>query len=193
VPRVAAGRYAGSHPRPAVPAGRSIQSLGPRTKAVIDPYIPPSAKLREDPPKAHVWRWIAVFPAAVFGFSIAFALGLALSKAFDAFCSAAGQDFEGFCDAPWYSDAVGIALCVCAGAAAFLVVTLSAWTAPTHRRLVSWLAYSAGATLTLIYVYITTSRSLAPPACALVAGLMGVWVVRRFMRADSLAPALRST
>jgi hypothetical protein len=27
VPRLAAGRYAGSHPRPAVPAGRSIQSL----------------------------------------------------------------------------------------------------------------------------------------------------------------------
>jgi hypothetical protein len=27
VPRLAAGRYAGSHPRPAVPASRSIQSL----------------------------------------------------------------------------------------------------------------------------------------------------------------------
>ena len=37
VPRVAAGSYAGSHPRPAVPAGRSIQSLDAMRKTYAQP------------------------------------------------------------------------------------------------------------------------------------------------------------
>ena len=153
---------------------------------MTDPYIPPSAVVRDDwqerpSEPASIWRWLAVIPAAFMGFFAAVALGLVIWRSLDAFCPAA-ENFEGFCSAPWYDEAITLALCVCAGVAAFLVVTLSAWTAPAHRRTVSWLAYAIGAAITISFGLGSSLQSIGPPACALVAGLAGVWLVKRLAR-----------
>jgi hypothetical protein len=128
-------------------------------------------------PRHRVVRWLIVIPAAVFGFFLAFAIGAMATSVLDRLCPP-DEFFEGFCSAPWYDSAFEVLVCACAAIAAFLVVSLASWAAPSHKRLVSWLAYLCGAGITLSYAIGPREiHALAAPACALVAGLVAVCLV----------------
>jgi hypothetical protein len=124
-------------------------------------------------------RWLIVLPAAAFGFFLAFAIGGLAMSVLNRACPA-DQSFDGFCSAPWYDSAFNVLLCACAAIAAFLVVALPSWAAPSHKQLVSWLAYLCGAGVTVSFAIGPREiHALAAPTCALVAGLVAVWLVRQ--------------
>jgi hypothetical protein len=73
VPRLAAGKYAGSHPRPAIPAGRSIQSLD--ASDTFGWPVTDKPKIQPDPESKAM---MVDFGAFVAGFFLTMAVMLAL-------------------------------------------------------------------------------------------------------------------
>ena len=124
-------------------------------------------------------RWLSVIPAAVVGWFIALAFGLFLLHVLDSMCPPE-QIVSGMCTAPWYDTGFEVAVVIGASLAAFLVVVLASITAPTHRILVSRLAFAGGAAYALYGAFVT--HSYAALAFALASGLVAVWTVSRLLR-----------
>jgi len=130
-------------------------------------------------------RWVAVLPAAYFGWVAAFLFGLVELRVLDSFCPA-DQWESGMCIASWYEQGFLVAECLAAAVAAFLVVIFAAIVAPAHRVAVSRAAYLVGAAFAC---YFSFSASLYwALALALLGGLSAVAMVARRFGADARGP-----
>jgi hypothetical protein len=124
-----------------------------------------------------ILRWLAVIPGAISGWFLALALGFVIVSVIDSYCPP-DQVESGMCIAPWYSTAFDAAVCFSAALAAFLVVLFASVMAPAHQRAVSWVAYVSGAVATVAMTGTSPNvRTLNAAICALLAGLLSVWLV----------------
>jgi hypothetical protein len=104
---------------------------------------------------SNVVRWILVIPSAIVAWYLAFFLSLVLGVFLVAPCTSSDGPPAAFCDASWFSlDAVrrGI-IFFGVGLSAALVVAAAAFTAPSHRAVVAWIALFSGAVLALVFSY----------------------------------------
>lgn len=116
-------------------------------------------------------RWIAVVPAALLGWYMAFLAGLALLSAATNLCPAESM-VSGACVAPWFRYAEALIFCVSVALAAFLVVVLPVLVAPRWRSTVAWVAFVAGLMVAVYFVVYTAA--LLEFVSAVVAGLLSV-------------------
>ena len=85
---------------------------------------------------ATLLRWIAVIPAGILGWYIAFLAALALLTGARGLCPAESM-VSGACIAPWFRYAEAAIICVSVALAASLVVLLPAFVAPRWRSAVA--------------------------------------------------------
>ena len=127
-------------------------------------------------------RWFLVPPAAFTGIVFAFPSWMVIAAAIDTLCPPIR-----YCTAPWQHSTIDALMGFYAGIAAFLMVALPSWAAPSHRQSVSWVAYFAGAafSLSIAREFPWLNRFAVP--CAAAGGLLGIWIVRRYLRPKQLA------
>lgn len=101
-------------------------------------------------------RWFAVLPAALAGWFLALALGLAAHSLGFAFCPA-DEIVSGACVAPWFGTFESTLQIVFAGLAGALVVFLAAAAAPRNRSIVAWCALAAGACVAVYFAVRTAA------------------------------------
>lgn len=124
-------------------------------------------------------RWIAVIPAGLLGWYIAFLAGFALLSGATNLCPAESM-ISGLCIAPWFHYAEAVIFCASTALAAFLVVTLPALVAPRRRSAVAWMAYVAGLMVAVYFVVYTAA--LLEFVSAVAGGLLGVMGVAKVER-----------
>jgi len=116
-------------------------------------------------------RWIAVIPAGVLGWYIAFLSGLVLLTGATNLCPTESM-VSGAYTAPWFRYAEATIMCVTVALAAFLVVVFPAFVAPRRRSAVAWVAFAAGLMVAVYFVAYTAA--LLEFVSAIVAGLVSV-------------------
>ena len=135
--------------------------------------------------KLTLLRWLAVVPAACLGWIASLAFGLIELRVLDSLCPP-DQWVSGMCVADWYDEGFWVASLLGAAVAAFLVVTLASFVAPSHRRIVALSAYFTGAGFA-IYFGIALAEYSAM-AAALVTGLLAVALVAKASRRFETMP-----
>lgn len=119
-------------------------------------------------------RWLAVAPVAVAGFYIALMVGLLLYGLVERLCPP--EDIiSGSCQTPWILRLEDSLFYVGAGLAGFLVVSLAALTAPSHKFAVALLSFIAG---TLFAGFLALTGTLwAEAFTAILAGALAILLV----------------
>jgi hypothetical protein len=142
------------------------------------------------PKPLHIIRWILVPLSAVLGWYIAFFIALAILNYAGNFCPPELVS-SGTCMAKWYSKAENIIINIGAGLGAVLVVLLPTLIAPAYRSSVAAIAYVAGTLaalwlgfglLGMIRFSPSSWASALPVIVSLVAGLITVFVLRKWLR-----------
>ena len=127
-------------------------------------------------------RWVAVIPAGLLGWYIAFLAGFALLSAATNLCPAESM-VSGACIASWFRYAEALIFCMSAALAAFLVVVLPVFVAPRWKSAVAWVAFVAGLIVAVYFVVYTVA--LVAFVSAVVAGLLSVMGVVKVERMRS--------
>jgi len=126
-------------------------------------------------------RWIAVVPSAMLAWCIAFVVSLyALGMAERFLCPADLLSSSG-CYTPWWSSVEQSAAALGAALAAFLVVLVATFVAPSHRRRVAWYSYAVGAFFAVLIGFWT--HFLVEMATTLLAGAVTAAVISRKLKA----------
>jgi hypothetical protein len=128
---------------------------------------------------ATLLRWIAVIPAGILGWYIAFLAGLALLTGARGLCAAESM-VSGACIAPWFRYAEAAIICVSVALAASLVVVLPAFVAPRWRLAVAWVAFVAG--LMVAVYFVAATAAVLEFVSAVLAGLLSVMGVLKAER-----------
>jgi hypothetical protein len=129
-------------------------------------------------------RWIAVAPAGVAGWYIAFLVGLGILDGATRLCPAESM-VSGACVAPWFPFISKVIFCVSTALAAILVVLLPALVAPGHRFAVACVAFGVGVLFASYFVLYTDA--VAEFVSAVAAGLLTVLGVLRVGRVVTTA------
>jgi hypothetical protein len=116
-------------------------------------------------------RWVAVIPAAIAGWPLAFAITASLHRMAFALCPSA-MIVSGACTAPWFQVVEFGLSCIFASLAAILIVALPTLIAPGKRRVVAWSAFGVGS-LFALYIGIR-AEAIAQLVVALIAGFLSV-------------------
>lgn len=122
-------------------------------------------------------RWFLVIPAALVGWVVAFVAAVFLHEGLVGLCPADWQYEEdlNMC-AP---QAFDWAISAGAALAAILVVSLAVICAPSHKRFVAWLIYTAGAVAALLLFLEIGSDARLPLISALSCGLLTAILIHR--------------
>lgn len=88
-------------------------------------------------------RWIAIAPAILLAWVAAFAIGIGLLNVARRFCPPDAM-ISGTCTARWYATVELAIMALATALAAFFIVGISVWLAPSHRALVAKLVTGGG-------------------------------------------------
>jgi hypothetical protein len=124
-------------------------------------------------------RWLAVFPAAVIAWYVAFFVGAFILGIIVAPCRSSDVPRPGFCEAVWFPlDLVERGVFFFgAGLSATLVVMASTFVAPSYRGAVAWLAVGAGTVAAAVMGYAVDA--LPEAGVAIGCGICTAWVLSR--------------
>jgi hypothetical protein len=119
-------------------------------------------------------RWVLVPVSAVVVWGGVLVLGLEAVGVLDSLCPAKLVE-SGACIAPWHQPSVEGLVFVCAGLAAFGIVSVSALVAPAHKVRVAALAFACGAVFAM---YVARHGDLYIPfLTAAGGGAVALWLV----------------
>ena len=99
-----------------------------------------------------VLRWIALVPACLLAWVIAFLVGLRVLGVVEGFCPPE-LVVSGMCGASWYPAAERATICFGVGLSAFLVVLASAITAPSQKVAFAQLALAVGTIIAAVMAF----------------------------------------
>lgn len=124
-------------------------------------------------------RWIALGPAAAVGWYAALVAGVGAHGVLTSFCPS-DQFVSGRCIASWYAPAEDALICVFAGAAAALIVTLTTLVAPSRKAAVAFVVLLLGSISAVVMG--SQAQLFGPMLSAIVAGtLAAVFLRRRYL------------
>jgi len=126
-----------------------------------------------------VLRWIALVPAAIAAWYVAFFAGLHLLSIVDSYCPPE-LVVSGTCTADWYPTAEQIVICVGVGLSAFLVILTTAIVAPSHKVLFSRIALGVGVLVAAVMGI--AAGAYYELASAVLVGLGSLLVVTAWLR-----------
>ena len=131
-------------------------------------------------PMTRELRWLALIPACIAAWWVALFAGLFLHSVLLSFCPPEMTDSGIFCDAEWYPAAKRILICFGAALSAVFVVLTAAIVAPSHRILVSFIAFGVGAVVATVMA--AQIGRYAELASALAAGILASFAVTLTVR-----------
>jgi hypothetical protein len=125
------------------------------------------------------FRWLLLVPSAGVGWYVVFFVSLVLHDVVVGRCFSSDGPLPEYCQAPWFPrEFLHDALVLFGvGTSAVVVVTVAAVVAPSHKRLVAWVALAVGAALATVMGY--GSGAVAEAAVAIAAGVLTAVVVSR--------------
>lgn len=84
---------------------------------------------------------------------------------------------SGVCTAPWYPPAEIAAFSLSALMGGAVFVAMPAWLAPDHKVLVAWVAFGAGLTFAVLFVWHGGPSLVLPFAASVVGGLVAAFKI----------------
>ena len=128
------------------------------------------------PRALRVLRWLAVVPAALAGWYLAFAGGIMLHSLATSLCPEPLL-VSGMCTASWFPWLEEVIFAITAALAAFLVVWLATACCPIAKARVATIAFVLGALVAIVFA--AELHIWLAPLAALVSGLLTLRWLRR--------------
>jgi hypothetical protein len=121
-------------------------------------------------------RWLALVPAAAVGWYASLIAGLLADGVLASFCPP-DMIVSGLCSASWYAPAEDALICVFAGIAAALIVTLTTIVAPSRKVTVAFVVLVLGSLFAVVMG--SQVQAFGPMICAIFAGTLAAFLLRR--------------
>jgi hypothetical protein len=121
-------------------------------------------------------RWLALVPAAAVGWYGSLIAGIGARSVLMSFCPS-DEIISGLCSASWYAPAEDALMCVFAGIAAALIVTLPTLVAPSRKVTVAFIVLLLGSLVAVVMG--SQIRAFGPMICAVLAGTLAAMLLRR--------------